>query len=102
MRKLPEVPSDGVTRGGFADLVRIHNVDKQLPWHHENIVIPFTYQLKAMGNAGEEVYLETEALLGSENDRVKSRFKLDGEVSYLNYLQRPETIELKESQEWYV
>eukprot|EP00979_Chaetoceros_neogracilis_P001777 scaffold317_cov230-Chaetoceros_neogracile.AAC.11 len=62
-----------------------------LRWYHESVVIPFTHQLKTMANADEEVFLET-GELGSENDRVKTRFKLDSDVSYLNYLRRPETI----------
>lgn len=72
------------------DVTRTEEVMK---WYHEDVVIPFSSDLKKMGNAEEEVYLETGAL-GSEKDQVTSKFRVDSDVSYLNYLRRPETIEL--------
>ena len=67
--------------------------EQVMKWYHDTIVMPFIRTCKKNGTQTEQAYM----MEGEDLDLIHSEtaiLKMDSEIPYLNYLKRPETIEL--------
>ena len=77
-----------LTRGSADDESGVSISERVCEWYHNTVIKPFVSKLRK--NGSDEVYVHDESM--GTDDTKRTIFKMDSELTYLNFLRRPEVL----------